>query len=127
MYHPAIDAMGIFKQGNSTDLVFFQISKSAYKEHGSKIINILDDRFQQRGYTELTENLKSIYAYYRCKAAEVTNIHNMCYVYLSIQTICGGQSNSNYDDLQKDATKKGIQYAILHKDSDLYKQFKYHT
>ena len=43
------------------------------------------------------------------------------YVYLSTETICGGQSN--YDDLKKDANNNGIQFALLHKDSDLYKKF----
>lgn len=78
------------------------------------------DRYQCRGYKELTANHKYIHAYYKSKAEEVTSVTGVCYVYLSTETICGHGDN----ELKCDAASYNIQYAIL---SDLYKQFNIQT
>lgn len=117
MYHPAINAVGIFSQGSGTVLVFFQVSKSPYEEHSLKIVDVMDNRFSKKGYTELTANHNSIHDYYKDKAT----IKDVFYVYISMTTI-DGVGSKVYESLKTDANEKGIMYAVLSKDSLLYKE-----
>ena len=85
MYHPVIDAVGVFSQGdNAANLVYFQVSLSSYDGQSTKINDLLASNYKTKGYSELTAKYPSIHEYYKGKAPR--EIQNVCYVYISTAT-----------------------------------------
>ena len=118
MYHPVIDAVSVFSQGdNAADLVYFQISISSYDGHSTKINDLFVSNYKTKGYSELTAKYPSIHEYYKGKVPR--EIRNVCYVYISTAT-----THSNVGKLEEDARKHGIVYAVLSTEASLYKQLK---
>ena len=72
------------------------------------------DKYKRRGYGELTSDKRSIYAFYKSKAEELKSVTEVCYVYLSTETI-----SNNSDELRQEYK---IQYVVLEGHSELFKQ-----
>jgi len=117
MYHPVIDAVGIFpREGGTFDLVYFQVSISSYDDHKKKIYDLFADNHQNNKYPELTDDCKTLHDYYKRKVDRYPQ--TVYYVYLSTET-----TSSNLGKrIESDAHCKGISYAVLSTDDCLYKQ-----
>ena len=116
-YHPAINAVGIFKHNKSVYLLFFQISKSSYTNHKSKVADLMESRVGRKGYSELTAEFPSFHQYYKSKIIE-TNTRTT-YVYISTETFYDAGLPNRYMDIRKEAKENNIRYALLSKSSDL--------
>lgn len=118
-YHPAIDAVGIFKHKRHFYLLFFQISKCSYQKHRSKLTDLMESRLHCKGYQELTPDCPSICQYYRNKINEEGA--KTTYVYISIETIY--DLPNSYMHLREEAELNNIRYAVLNKSSTLLLDF----
>ena len=121
-YHPAIDAVGLFSRESDIKicLLFIQISTSFYKNHKSKIIDLVGNTQDHRGYRELKgTQFSSLQEYYSSKVS--TCVEDVYYVYISLKTT--KESLENGSQIKLDASRYKIKYAVLSIASNMYREF----